>query len=370
MHASDHELRCDIQQQSPIPIQANFSCKKGELLAVVGPSGGGKTTLLRMIAGLSKPQSGEITCGDQTWFDKQMCLSPQARHIGYMPQHFGLFPHLSALDNVMAGLDHLPKPQRRIKALEWLEKVNLQGFPERLPANLSGGQRQRVALARALAREPNILLLDEPFSAVDRETRERLYIELARLKSQLSIPVVMVTHDINEALLLADRMILISQGKMLQQGKPFDVLSHPHNEAVARQMGLRNIFDGEVIAIEAENNLVRLQFGEHVIVSDSLPQCEIGQTVRWVIPNQGVRFNSITRGRLCRSINKIDVTIESLLTMGETVRVIASMQGVRHHLNTEIPSHLAAKLALRVGLRTTVALKSNQVHLLVDNLTD
>ncbi|NKF52523.1 ABC transporter ATP-binding protein [Shewanella sp. WXL01] len=359
------DLHCELKQQSPIPIDASFSCKAGEVLAVVGPSGGGKTTLLRMIAGLSHAEQGFIRYGEQDWFNANTStqLSPQQRHIGYMPQHFGLFPHLSAVQNVMAGLEHIAKPERLPRAQDWLERVNLHGMPDRLPANLSGGQRQRVALARALAREPKVLLLDEPFSAVDRETRERLYIELAKLKSQLAIPVIMVTHDINEALLLADKMLLISQGKMQQQGKPFEVLSHPQNEAVARQMGLRNIFSSTVAEVDKQQNLTRFKLGDHVIACDGVTDFEPDQAIRWVIPNQGIRFNSISRGRLCRSINKLEVTIESLLVMGESVRIIASIDGVNERINTDVPSHLADKLQLRVGLQTTVALKSDQIHI-------
>ncbi|RTR27667.1 ABC transporter ATP-binding protein [Shewanella atlantica] len=360
------DLYCRIKQDKQIRLDAEFSCKAGEVMAVVGPSGGGKSTLLRMIAGLNQPESGEIRYGDKPWFkgDAKVNLSPQQRHLGYVPQHFGLFPNLTALENVVAALDHIPKPERIPRAKEWLERVNLHGLPDRLPANLSGGQRQRVALARALAREPSVLLLDEPFSAVDRETRERLYLELARLKEQLSIPVVMVTHDLNEALLLADNMILISQGKMLQQGKPQEVLTRPRNEAVAKQMGLRNLFDAHVIAQEEERQITWLKFGEHLIASTYFDSLEVGTKVRWVIPNQGIRFNSIKQGRLCRSFNKLDITIDSMLTMGETVRIVASVKGVRHQINAEVPLHLALKLELAKGVNTTVALKSELIHIL------
>ncbi|QFU24967.1 ATP-binding cassette domain-containing protein [Shewanella sp. YLB-09] len=360
------DLYCRIKQEKHIKLDAEFTCKAGEVLAVVGPSGGGKSTLLRMIAGLNKPESGEIRYGDSVWHDSEskLNLSPQQRHLGYVPQHFGLFPNLTAIENVIAALDHIPKVERKPRAEEWLERVNLHGLPDRLPAHLSGGQRQRVALARALAREPSVLLLDEPFSAVDRETRERLYLELARLKEQLAIPVIMVTHDLNEALLLADKMILISQGKLLQQGKPHDVLVRPHNEAVAKQMGLRNIFDAHVVAQEEERQITWLKFGEHLIASTYFEHLDVGTKVRWVIPNQGVRFNSITKGRLCRSFNKLDIKIESMLTMGESVRLIASVKGVRHKINAEVPLHLAKKLELKKGVETTVALKSELIHIL------
>ncbi|MGL4612924.1 MAG: ABC transporter ATP-binding protein, partial [Shewanella sp.] len=344
----------------------DFCCKAGQVLAVVGPSGGGKTTLLRMVAGLSHPNAGRIQFGDTPWFDDKarVALSPQQRHIGFMPQHFGLFPHLTALENVVAGLDHLPKAERIARAKSWLERVNLQGLPDRLPAHLSGGQRQRVALARALAREPSVLLLDEPFSAVDRETRERLYLELARLKEQLLCPVVMVTHDLNEALLLADSMMLISQGQMLQQGAPFEVLSRPRNEVVARQMGLRNIFDGEVVQQDSGKALTWLRFGEQLIACDDGKRRPLGSRVRWVVPNQGIRFNSIANGRLCRSFNKVDVTIDAMLIMGETVRMVCYVTGTPLQLNTEVSLHLAQKLALAKGMQTTVALKSDEIHIL------
>ncbi len=360
------DLHCQIRNHKHIKLSADFSCKAGEVLAVVGPSGGGKTTLLRMIAGLNHPDAGRIAFGDTPWFDNasRTALTPQQRHIGYMPQHFGLFPNLTALENVVAGLDHIPKAERAVRAKEWLERVNLHGLPDRLPMHLSGGQRQRVALARALAREPSVLLLDEPFSAVDRETRERLYLELARLKEQLLCPVIMVTHDLNEALLLADSMILISQGQMLQQGAPFEVLSRPRNEAVARQMGLRNIFDAEVIYQDSIKNITWLKFGEQQIACDFDKDRPVGSSVRWVIPNQGIRFNSISNGRLCRSFNKVNVTIESLLVMGESVRVVCYIDGTPLQFHTEVSFHLAQKLSLTKGMQTTVALKSEQIHIL------
>lgn len=363
---AEASLYCKIDQNEPIRLQAEFSCKKNEILAVVGPSGGGKTTLLKMIAGLSKPKSGFIKWANDIWFNSQenLYLSPQARHIGYVPQHFGLFPNLTVLENVMAGLDHIPKGSRQKRALNWLERVNLKGMPHRLPEQLSGGQKQRVALARALAREPNILLLDEPFSAVDRETRDRLYLELAKLKTQLSIPVIMVTHDLNEALLLANKMLLISHGEMLQQGKPFDVLTKPYNEVVARQMGLKNLFDATVIAHDEAGKLTWLNVAEQLIACDFEPKVEIGQRVRWVIPNQGIRFSSITNKRLCKSFNKLKVQIESQITMGESVRIEATILGNKEKLKVEVSLNLVKKLNLAVGDQVSIALKSEQIHIL------
>lgn len=359
-------LECKIDQHKGIPLRADFSCFAGEMLAVVGPSGGGKTTLLRMIAGLSKPESGNIQCGSQIWFNEYqgVNLSPQQRHIGYVPQHFGLFPHLTALENVMSGLDHIAKSLRQQRALDWLEKVNLKGMPNRLPHQLSGGQKQRVALARALAREPNVLLLDEPFSAVDRETRERLYVELAKLKSQLEIPVIMVTHDLNEALLLADKMLLISHGEMLQQGKPYEVLTQPRNEIVARQMGIKNLFKGKVVAHDQVGKLTWLNIGEQLIACNFDPRVNIEQSVSWIIPNQGIRFSSIKKKRLCKSFNKLEVEIESLTLMGESARIEAKIQGIDQKLKVEVSVNLVNKLKLAATQQVSIALKSDQIHIL------
>ncbi|NRD71962.1 ABC transporter ATP-binding protein [Shewanella sp. VB17] len=360
------DLYCRIQQNKHILLDVEFLCKAGELLAVVGPSGGGKSTLLRMIAGLNQPESGTISYGEKDWFNdkNRLHLSPQQRHIGYVPQHFGLFPHLTALNNVVAALGHIPKAKRMTQAQDWLERVDLHGLFDRTPANLSGGQQQRVALARALAREPSVLLLDEPFSAVDGETRERLYLALARLKSQLVIPVIMVTHDLHEALLLADNMILINQGKMLQQGIPHEILNRPHSEAVAKQMGQRNIFDAEVVTQEHEQQITWLQFGGQLIASKYCGKVQVGEKVRWVIPNQGIRFNSIKQGHLGFEFNRLEITIDSLLMMGETVRLIANVGDGGHQLHVELTLHFFNKLDLAIGAVTEVALKPELIHIL------
>ena len=370
--ASMADFQCDINQIAPIALNVSFRCKAGEVLAVVGPSGGGKTTLLRMIAGLSQPEQGNIQCGQQVWCDteKRINMSPQQRHIGYMPQHYGLFPHLTALQNVMAGLDHLAKSERKARAEQWLERVNLQAYSGRLPEALSGGQKQRVALARALAREPAALLLDEPFSSLDRESRERLYLVMAKLKTQLSIPIIMVTHDIYEAQLLADNMILLSQGSMLQQGSPSDVLAKPKNEMVARQMGLRNIFSSKLMAYDQLTHQIQLQLGRHIItcrgdINIAAGSLKVsGELIKWVIPHYEVRFNAIQDHGAEHRQNELNVSIESLLPMGDVIQVVASVDGCDQTLSTQIPTHLANKLALAVGVQATVSLRPNKIHLL------
>ena len=161
-------LEIVASQTQPITLQAELACAPGELLALVGPSGSGKSTLLRCIAGLHSPQQGYIRCGGVSWYDAQqrINLPPQSRRVGFVFQNYSLFPHLSAQDNVLCALGHLPARQRGARALELLAMTHLKGLEARKPAQLSGGQQQRVALARALARDPAVLLLDEPFSCL------------------------------------------------------------------------------------------------------------------------------------------------------------------------------------------------------------
>ncbi|NMM27744.1 MAG: ABC transporter ATP-binding protein [Glaciimonas sp.] len=366
MACPNSKLAFTAEQGAPIPISANIECECGQLLALVGPSGSGKSTLLRMIAGLSRPQSGRIMCADSVWFDsgKNICLSPQQRHIGYVPQHYGLFPHLSALDNIRAGLHHLTPDEQLRRAMEWLARVHLDGLSRHRPAELSGGQQQRVAVARALARAPNILLLDEPFSAVDRATRDSLYFELAELKQQLDIPVVMVTHDLNEALLLADRMTLLANGKTLQSGSPYDVMARPVDAIAARQVGIHNIFEGEIIRHEAVGGWTWLRAGPLTLATPLRPKILPGTRVNWVIPNSGVRLRAVGRDYLPSSHNRIEVTIQTLLPIGNEVRLITSMDGIDAPLHAQVPARLAAELHLAPGNRTTVVLREDAMHIL------
>ena len=237
---AEQGLHVRLYQEGPIPLDVELSCGEDELLALVGPSGAGKSTVLRTIAGLYRPREGRITCGGALWFDalNGINVPPHKRRAGLVFQSYALFPHMTALRNVTVACGHLPKSEREAEARSLLKLVHLQGLEDRRPASLSGGEQQRVAVARALAREPAVLLLDEPFSAVDRRTRRQLYGELAELRKAVRIPIVLVTHDLDEAVALSDRMCVLDHGDMLQTGPPAELVKAPTNARVADALDL------------------------------------------------------------------------------------------------------------------------------------
>lgn len=229
-----------IRQKKPFAIDAAFEVAPGELVALVGPSGGGKSTILRTISGLHHVEEGLIRWNGTVWLDtaKAVCFPPQRRSIGFVFQHYALFPHMSARSNVTAALGHLPAKGRRERARELLQLVGLEGLEERRPHLLSGGQQQRVAIARALAREPKILLLDEPFSAIDRRARRALQSEIANLRARIGSSILLVTHDLGEVEALADRIVVLDQGRVLASGTPSEVMSNRSSPEVSAALDL------------------------------------------------------------------------------------------------------------------------------------
>lgn len=211
--------------------------------------------MLRTIAGLWRPDQGMVSVAGAVWLDAAagVNLAPHQRRVGVVFQNYALFPHMTAAQNVMSSMD---RPDRA-EAARILAMVHLDGLADRKPAQLSGGQQQRVAVARALARRPQVLLLDEPFSAVDRATRERLHAEIMALRAHLNMPVVLVTHDMNEAQLLADRMVVIEKGRVVREGTTAAVMADP---AALRAMGIREVAAilPAVVAGDEEDGLTRL----------------------------------------------------------------------------------------------------------------
>jgi molybdate transport system ATP-binding protein len=218
-----------------------------ETVVLFGHSGSGKSVTLAAIAGLLPPDAGTIAVGGRTVFDSTsgINLPPQQRNLGYVVQELALFPHLTAAENVAYGLVGWPRAAREARVAELSALLSLQGLEHRLPRALSGGQQQRVALARALARPVDALLLDEPFSALDEALRGDLRAELLRLRHELAVPVVFVTHDLREAYLLADRIAVLDAGRVLQFAARDEVFHRPLTRRVAELTGVRNLFVGE-----------------------------------------------------------------------------------------------------------------------------
>ncbi len=355
-----------LKNAQPMPLNVQFNCAAGQLLALVGPSGAGKTSILRAIAGLLKPHEGLITCNNAVWQDSStdINLSPQQRRVGMVFQDYALFPHLSVADNLRLALPEQAKSNTsRIDDL--LQQVNLHGLADRYPSQLSGGQQQRVALARALAREPQVLLLDEPFSAVDKVTRRKLYLELHSLRRQLSMPIVLVTHDLDEAAMLADEMCVIHQGSSLQQGPVDKVLHRPATLAVARQVDARNLFSGTLGKQLGSPNL--LWCGQRLAITDN-HQFNPGDKVHWTISPSKVLLHQRRRPSQGEQENPLTGIISDMITLRGITTVLLSIPAAEQAImQMDVPEHVVSRNALKIGETIGVSLLAEAIHLMPDN---
>jgi molybdate transport system ATP-binding protein len=259
---SERILSVSLSQASPIRLDVSFRCAPGQVLGIFGPSGSGKTTILRSIAGLYTPRQAHVAIGGETWADTAagVIVPPHRRAVGIVFQEYALFPHLTALGNVMAALGHRPRGERRSRALRLLETVHLAGQHDRRPAELSGGERQRVALARALAREPAVLLLDEPFAAVDRLVRRRLQDEIDALRRSLDIPLVLVTHDFHDVVRLASHLLILRDGRAVADGTLHELTSRPDLAWLRDAAGAGSVLEATVTRTLTGRGLVELSF--------------------------------------------------------------------------------------------------------------
>jgi iron(III) transport system ATP-binding protein len=245
----------------------------GELGCLLGSSGCGKSTVLRAICGFEPLKSGEIFLRSKLVSSTSTLVPPGQRRIGMVFQDFALFPHLNALENVSFGLQHLPSEQRNVVAMEWLSKVSLSDKAKSYPHELSGGQQQRVALARAMAPEPDLILLDEPFSSLDVELRERLACDMRDILKANRITALLVTHDQVEAFAIADKVGVMAEGKILQWDEPYELYHKPATRYVADFIGRGVFVKGRVIA----GDKVQIEIGE--LEMDQAHTIEVGKEI-------------------------------------------------------------------------------------------
>ena len=263
----------DGQGQVTAVKDLNLSLKQGEIGCLLGASGCGKSTILRAICGFEPIRKGEILLRNQVVSSTTVHVPPSERRVGMVFQDFALFPHLNALDNVAFGLQHLRAPQRVALATEWLKRVGLADKARAYPYELSGGQQQRIALARAMAPEPDLILLDEPFSSLDIEFRERLAGDMREILKNNHITALLVTHDQFEAFAIADQIGVMAEGKVIQWDTPYELYHQPTNRYVADFIG-RGVF---VKGIVQAGGKVNIELGELVLDRDHTS--EVGKEI-------------------------------------------------------------------------------------------
>ncbi|MFL5919473.1 MAG: ABC transporter ATP-binding protein [Gaiellaceae bacterium] len=316
---------------------------EGETFALVGPSGAGKTSVLRTVAGLARPRRGIIACRGETWFDSERGVDrrPEQRSVGYVFQEYALFPHLTVAQNVAFG-------GGRVDGL--LARLRIEQLASAKPRELSGGERQRVALARALARSPRVLLLDEPMAALDPHTRGTVRAELHDLLRELGLPTLLVTHDFEDASALADRIGVLAEGRLRQVGTPADLLGAPADPFVARLAGA-NVLAGMGAQIPNGLTLVQLDAGPTVYATDPAS----GRTDVVVYPWDV----SLAREAPDDSaLNHIRDEIVSLTPLGNRSRVRLKL------LTAEITTASLERLQLRPGEPIVASFKATQARLL------
>ncbi|BDW11290.1 hypothetical protein PSHI8_13720 [Polynucleobacter sp. SHI8] len=362
-------LQVQLRSQDPVYLDMAFECQNGQLLALVGPSGSGKTSALRAIAGLLPVASGKICIGNSTWLDTEnkVLVPSTKRSVGMVFQNYALFPHLTAYQNIQLALpSHLS--QEYVEGL--LKDMGLIDLQKRYPHELSGGQRQRVALARAFARQPQVLLLDEAFSAVDHPTRKILYEELIKLRQRIEIPIVMVTHDLREARLLSDNMCILDQGKSLQQATPAHIFSSPRNERVAQLVGLSDIFSGTFFKKEQVDSqtgmpIAHLQWGQgiHSVVLEINDKGRLPNhtEVKWVISGAYVDL-SLTKNF---KVNSFAASVSKILQLGDVSSLTLSLElPFSQLMHLEISTRMVRDLALVEGKTIYLSLDPAGIHIM------
>jgi molybdate transport system ATP-binding protein len=360
---AERRLEVRLRQSAPVPLDVEFACDPGDVLAIFGPSGSGKTTILRSVAGLRHPADGWVRSGAVPWTDTAagIALPPHRRPVGYVFQEYALFPHLTALGNVLTALRHHPRAARQARATELLARVHLSGREHRRPHELSGGERQRVALARALARDPAVLLLDEPFAAVDRSVRRRLQHEIDALRRALRVPIVFVTHDFDDVVRLATHLLLLDGGRMVAHGPIASLTSRPDLGWVGEAVGLGSVFDGRVQRTGLPHGLVEVAFdGGTLLASTRL--FPPGHSVRVRIPAREIVL-ATGEPRGLSPHNALAGTVTAIHEDPSRDHVIVQLAVGAVRLLAEVTRDTIERLAIAPGATLFALVKSVSIQL-------
>lgn len=368
LNAISSELEVRIRKRFPNPsgsflLNVHLRALAGFTI-VFGASGAGKTTLLDCIAGLTEPEDGRITLGGEAVYDSETKRNLPAwkRRIGYVLQDLALFPHLTAEENIEYGLQQLGASERRARSREMLKSFRIEHLRERRPAQISGGERQRVALARALVTEPRVLLLDEPLVALDRPTRSLIIADLRRWNQNYRIPILFVTHSLEEVFALGAEVIVLDAGKIVAQGQPKDVMLAPQLETVAQLAGFENVFDATVIAVREDRGTMTCRIGAGKLELETpLVRAEVGSHLRVGIRAGDILLATETpRGLSARNV--VPGTIEGIEESAGIVSVLVNCGGTRFDAHLTLAAREA--LGLAVGKNVWIVIKTHSCHLM------
>jgi molybdate transport system ATP-binding protein len=345
-----------------------------KVVALFGPSGAGKTLTLQAMAGLVRPDAGRIVIDGRVFFDHAtgVDVKPRERHLGYVFQGYALFPHLTVERNVAFGLRDRPREERRRRTGEVLDRLGLSDLAGRRPRELSGGQQQRVALGRALAVDPQVLLLDEPLSALDAPLRRQLRGELVGIVRDWGIPTVLVTHDLAEAFEIAERVVIYDNGRVVQAASKTEILSRPASEHVARLMGVRNILEG--VVLKATSEIIQFRWRDHTLEAINSPS-------RGWLPTPGTPVAFFVRPEYVRLIrkdrptpdpthytNRMEGRVVSQLDQGPSILLRFAVDGPPPHaqgdwdLEIDVPRLVHEMLDIGRDHRWAISMHRGSIH--------